>query len=90
MNTRLLKTSIAQTDVRYGKRTHEHAQVDKESSVYKNSQVNNLHVTHEDFQILEKGLPKFLMRRIAQYLYVKEHLPRLNKQKDTILSSLTS
>ena len=74
---------IGQTKVRFGRRTHEHAHTDKESAVFKNSQEKNLDVAHEDFQILEKGFPKLLDRRIAESLYVKEHRPKLNEQKDS-------
>ena len=74
---------IGQTKVRFGKRTEEHAHDDKGSAVYKNSQAKNLVVSHDNFQILEKGFPKLLDRRIAESLYVKEHQPRLNEQKDS-------
>ena len=69
--------------MRLERRTHEHAYTDKESAIYKNSEAKNLDVSPEDFQILEKGFPNLLDRRIAESLYVKEHQPKLNEQKDS-------
>ena len=69
--------------MRLERRTHEHASTDKESAIYKNSEAKNLDVSPEDFQILEKGFPNLLDRRIAESLYVKEHQPKLNEQKDS-------
>ena len=38
--------------------THEHAVTDKNSSIYKNAQLNNIEVSSEDFRILERGIEK--------------------------------
>ena len=81
--TALKEGYIGQTKVRLERRTHEHAYTDKESAIYKNSEAKNLDVSPEDFQILEKGFPNLLDRRIAESLYVKEHQPKLNEQKDS-------
>ena len=74
---------IGETRVRFGRRTQEHIMTDKESSIYKNSRSKNLEASDEDFKILEKGLPKYLDRRIAESLYIKEHNLILNEQKDS-------
>ena len=74
---------VGETRVRFGRRTHEHAAVDKESSIFKNSREKNIEVTDDDFKILEKTLPKYLDRRIAEALYIKQFNPILNEQKDS-------
>ena len=74
---------VGETRVRFGRRTKEHIAADKESSIYKNSRIKNMEVSDEDFKILEKGLPKYFDRRIAESLYIKEHNPVLNEQKDS-------
>ena len=81
--TSLTDGYVGQTRVRFGVRTREHAATDKESSIYKNSQTKNLDVSDNDFKVLERGFPKYLDRRIAESLYVKEHSPILNEQKDS-------
>ena len=55
----------------------------QESSIYKNSQIKRIEVKHEDFQILERGFPKYCDRKIAESLYVKDYNPVLNEQKDS-------
>ena len=77
----LKKGYVGETNVRIDRRTQEHAKWDKASSVYKFSKENNVKVSFEDFQILEKGYPKYLDRKIAEALYVKEYSPKLSGQK---------
>ena len=72
---------VGQTNVRFGRRTREHAQWDKTSAVYLNAQERDVSVSEQDFVILEKGFDKYLDRRIAEALYVKEIKPVLNGQK---------
>ena len=74
---------VGETRVRFGRRIHEHISTDKESSIYKNSRIKNMQVSNADFKILEKGIPKYFDRRIAESLYIKEHNPSLNEQKDS-------
>ena len=74
---------IGETHVRYEKRTHEHAVTDKKSSIYKNAQTNEIEVSFDDFKILERGFPKYLDRKIAESLYIKEYNPVLNGQQDS-------
>ena len=72
---------VGETKVRYGTRTDEHINTDKESSVYKHKVSNNLVISDSDFEILDKGFPKSLDRKLAEALYVKELDPILNRQK---------
>ena len=55
---------------------------DKESSIF-NSRIKNLIVSDDDFQILEKSLPKSIDRKIAEALFIKQYNPLLNDQKDS-------
>ena len=71
---------IGETNVRYGRRAQEHASWDKASSIYKFGQRKNIQINFEDFQILEKGLPKYKDRKIAEALYIKDFSPELNEQ----------
>ena len=79
--TELKNGYVGETNVRFGRRTQEHATWDKNSSVYKNSVNKNIIVTDLDFKILESGYPKQLDRKIAEALYVKDFQPVLNGQK---------
>ena len=72
---------IGETKVRMGSRTHEHAVTDKNSSIYKNAQLNNIEVSPEDFRILERGFPRYSDREIAEALYIKDYNPILNEQQ---------
>ena len=72
---------VGETKVRIGTRSHEHCSTDKASAVYKYAEANNLHITGEDFSVLEKGYPKTVDRKLAEALYVKEMDPILNRQK---------
>ena len=79
--TVLEKGYIGETNVRFQRRTQEHASWDKNSSVYKFGQQNNLQISFEDFQVLERGFAKATDRKIAEALYVNEYNPVLNGQK---------
>ena len=72
---------VGETNVRLGRRSREHAEWDKSSSIYKNSRENNIEVTDDDFVVLERGYPKYLDRKIAESLYVNELNPVLNGQQ---------
>ena len=72
---------MGQTNVRFGRRTKEHILWDKSSAVYLNAQQKSLSVSDQDFVVLEKGFDKYLDRRIAEALYVKDIKPILNGQK---------
>ena len=54
---------------------------DNESSVFKHKVQNNLQVSEDDFEILDKGFSKTVDRKLAEALYVKELDPVLNRQK---------
>ena len=79
--TELKDGYIGETNVRFGRRTKEHASWDKASAIYKNSLATNVQVSDEDFIILERGYPRYFDRLIAESLYVEEHKPILNGQK---------
>ena len=54
--------------------------------MYKNSRSMNLETSDEDFKILEKGLPKYLDRRIAESLYIKDHTSiRYSMNRKTVI-----
>ena len=72
---------VGETNVRYGTRTHEHLHTDKDSSVYKHMTTNNLVLTNNDFEVLDKGFPRKLDRKLAEALYIKDLDPILNRQK---------
>ena len=72
---------VGETKVRWSNRTYEHCNTDKESSIYKHKVANNLNVTVDDFEILDKGFDKTVDRKLAEALYVKELDPILNRQK---------
>ena len=72
---------VGETKVRYGTRTYEHCHTDTESSVFKHKVQNNLQVSEDDFEILDKGFSKAVDRKLAEALYVKELDPVLNRQK---------
>ena len=74
---------IGETHVRLGRRTQEHGSWDKKSSIYKNSLLKNIEVAHDDFKILERGYPRYIDRKIAESLYVKDYNPVLNEQQDS-------
>ena len=74
---------VGETRVRFERRTHEHAKIDKESAIFKNSKAKNIEVSANDFQILEKGFSKSFDRKIAEALYIKQLNPVLNEQKDS-------
>ena len=74
---------IGETKVRYGTRTYEHMNTDKASAVYKHKIENRLALSDSDFEIIDKGFPKTVDRKLAEALYVKELDPILNRQKSS-------
>ena len=72
---------VGETNVRLGRREREHAEWDKNSSIYKNSREKEIEVNSEDFVILEAGYPRYIDRKIAEALYIKELNPTLNSQQ---------
>ena len=49
----------------------------------KNSLLKRIEVAHDDFKILERGYPRYIDRKIAESLYVKDYNPVLNEQQDS-------
>ena len=74
---------VGETNVRHGRRVYEHGHWDKKSSIYKYGEVNGIEIKFEDFRIVEKGYPKYLDRRIAEALHVKDFKLVLNEQKQS-------
>ena len=50
--------------VRIGTRMYEHINTDKGSSIYKHKVRNNLVITEDNFEILDRGFPKTLDRKL--------------------------
>ena len=74
---------IGQTNVRFGTRTYEHCCTDKTSAVHKYKTRKNVVISDNDFEIIDKGFPRTVDRKLAEALYVKEEDPILNRQKKT-------
>ena len=75
---------IGQTNVRYGSRTEQHCNTDKQSSVYKYKEAKGINISEDNFEIVDKGYSRLVDRRIAEAMYVKEHNePELNRQKNS-------
>ena len=71
---------VGETKVRYGTRQYEHGHTDKKSAIYKYKEQKGLDISSEDFEILEKGYPNTVKRKLAEALYIKELNPPLNEQ----------
>ena len=72
---------VGQTNVRFGTRVSQHCDTDKLSSVYKFKEDNRIQISEENFEIIDKGYPRTLNRRLAEALYIKDFKPGLNGQK---------
>ena len=70
---------IGETNVRVGTRIDEHTTC-KSSAIFKHAADNHLEVKQDSFEIIEKGYPKVMDRKIAEALYIKEFKPVLNEQ----------
>ena len=56
---------VGDTKVRYGDRTDEHSHTDKKSAVYKFKEENNIQISKDDIQILYRGYPSTLNRKLS-------------------------
>ncbi len=74
---------VGHTNVRFGTRANQHCSTDKNSSVYKFKEENQIQISEENFEIIEKGYPRMLNRRLAEALYIKDLAPELNAQKNS-------
>ena len=74
---------VGETNVRYERRTKEHGLWDTKSSIFKYGVEHGIDINFEDFKIVEKGYPKYLDRRIAEALHIKDFKPTLNGQKQS-------
>ena len=66
---------VGETNVRYERRAKEHGLWDTKSSIFKYGVEHGIDINFEDFKILEKGYPKYLDRRIAEALHIKDLNP---------------
>ena len=71
---------VGETKVRFETRTHEHCFTDKKSAVYKFKEANQVDISPEDFQIIDRGYSKTLDRKLAEALHIKDLNPPLNEQ----------
>ena len=74
---------IGETSVRFESRINEHSRTDKNSSIYKHSQQHNYEASLTNFCVLASGYRNRIDRRLCEALYIKEHKPILNGQKDS-------
>jgi len=74
---------IGETKVRYETRMYQHAYTDTNSKVYQHSQEEHYIAHPSNFQILAKGYPNWIDRRLCEALFVKDHKPFLNIQKNS-------
>ena len=71
---------VGEKKVRFGSQTHKHCFTDKKSAVHKYKEANNIDITPEDFQIIDRGYSKMLDRKLAEALHIKDLNPPLNEQ----------
>ena len=74
---------VGETKVRYGTRTYQHINTDKNSAVFKYLESNGLEATHNNFEIVESGFNKAVDRKLAEALYIKDLKPVLNEQTNS-------
>ena len=74
---------VGETNVRFGRRVKEHEKWDKASSVNKYGQEKGINIQPNDFKIVEKGYPKYVDRKIAEALHIKDFNPTLNGQQQS-------
>ena len=74
---------IGENKVRHETRTYQHTYTDKNSAIYQHSHEQNYTADPSNFTILAKGYPIWIDRRICEALFVKDHKPFLNRQKQS-------
>ena len=74
---------VGETKVRHETRIHQHAHTDTNSAVYQHAHEQGYVVDPTNFKILAKGYSNWKDRKICEALFVKDHKPFLNKQKDS-------
>ena len=73
-----------ETKRRMGKRTNEHGSTDPKSHVLIHSKkTKHKRVKNEDFKILRSGFTSQFRRKISESLFIKQHKPDLNVQKES-------
>ena len=66
---------IGETKVRFGTRKYEHGNTDKKSAIYKYKQKKKIEIAMDDFEIIDRGFPNTVKRKLAEALYIKELNP---------------
>ena len=74
---------IGETSVRFETRINEHIRTDKNSSIFKHAQENNYTASPSNFSILAQGYNNWLDRKLCESLYIKDHKPILNTQRNS-------
>ena len=74
---------IGETKVRHETRNYQHMFTDTNSAIYQHSHENNYIIEPSNFSILAKGYSNWKDRKICEALFVKDHKPFLNKQKES-------
>ena len=79
------KIYIGETARRLGERIMDHGGRDKKSNVYRHSQESKHgFVTSQNFEILSTSYPWRNKRKIAEAILIKERIPELNEQGQSI------
>ena len=71
---------VGETKVRFETRQYEHENTDKKSAIYRFKHQNGVEITAGDYEILDKGYPNTVKRKLAEAMYIKELEPELNEQ----------
>ena len=74
---------IGETSVRFETRINEHIRRDKNSSIFKHAQENNYTASPSNFSILAQGYNNWLDRKLCESLFIKDHKPILNTQRNS-------
>ena len=76
---------VGETKVRNGERETQHRHTDRASAIYKflRGPPEGDEPNDGEFEILEKGLPNKITRKLAEALYIKEYNPDLNINKQS-------
>ena len=74
---------IGQCAVRHETRMYEHGYTDLNSAIFQHSREHNYRASPSDFTIIAQGYQTLLDRRLCEALFVRDHKPFLNKQKNS-------
>ena len=74
---------IGETSVRHETRVYQHGYTDKKSAIYKHSHEHDYVAAPSNFSILASGYHKWFDRKLCEALFVRDHKPFLNIQKNS-------